>query len=343
MLSDCFATLETVCEEMFKAILVSREDDAYQARLTDLDEADLPEGDVTVDVHYSTLNYKDCLAITGRSPVVRKFPMVPGVDLAGEVKQSESDRFKPGDRVILNGWGVGETHWGGLAERARLKADWLLPLPVRFSEFDAMSIGTAGYTAMLCLMALERQEVFPGKGRVLVTGATGGVGSYAVSLLAAKGYKVIASTGRPEEERYLKELGAAEIIPRSELDTPGRPLSKERWAGAIDTVGGVTLANVCASTQYGGAVAACGLAGGMDFPATVAPFILRGVALIGVDSVYRDIGTRKNAWDRLADELPVHVTGQISRIISLDQVIAETSALLAGRVKGRLVVRTTPS
>ncbi|MCC6075821.1 MDR family oxidoreductase [Pseudomonas sp. GCM10022188] len=323
---------------MFRAILIDKDDSGYRASLQELDEARLPEGDVRVRVSHSTLNYKDALAITGKGPVVRQFPMVPGVDLAGVVEESSHPDFKAGDAVLLNGWGVGETHWGGLAQVARLKGDWLIPLPQGFSAAEAMAVGTAGYTAMLSVLALERHGVSPEKGEVLVTGASGGVGSFAVALLAQLGYRVVASTGRVEEADYLKQLGAAEIILRATLAEPGRPLGRERWAGAVDSVGSHTLANVCASTRYGGCVAACGLAQGMEFPATVAPFILRGVTLAGIDSVMRPRADRLEAWSRLARDLDKKLLAPITRTIGLEEVIAVAGELLAGRVRGRVVV-----
>jgi len=323
---------------MFKAVLIEKDDAGYRATLTDVDDARLPDGDVTVRVAYSTLNYKDALAITGKGPVVRQFPMVPGIDLAGSVEHSSHPEYRVGDLVVLNGWGVGEGHWGGLAEKARLAGDWLVPLPAAFSPKQAMAIGTAGYTAMLCVMALERHGVTPDHGEVLVTGANGGVGSVAVSLLAKLGYRVVASTGRPDEVEYLKGLGAAEIIDRAQFSMPGKPLAKERWAGAVDTVGSHTLANVCASMKYRGVVAACGLAQGMDFPATVAPFILRGVTLAGVDSVYCPRPERLEAWQRLARDLdPAHLD-LISHEVGLADVIRLSGELLAGQVRGRLIV-----
>ncbi len=321
-----------------KAVLITKEDETYEANLTDVDEGQLPEGNVTIKVDYSTLNYKDGLAITGASPVVRKFPMVPGVDIAGIVEESSHADYKSGDKVVLNGWGVGETHWGGLAQKARLNGDWLVPLPDRFSTRDAMAIGTAGYTSMLCVMALENQGVTPDKGDILVTGAVGGVGSVAVSLLAKLGYSVTASTGRPEEADYLKSLGAKDIIDRAELSEKGRPLGKERWAGAIDTVGSHTLANVCAGIKYGGTVAACGLAQGFDLPATVMPFILRGVILNGVDSVMCPKEKRIEAWQRLAKDLDMSHLELITREIPLSEAIPTAKALLDGTVKGRVVV-----
>ncbi|WP_018717082.1 MDR family oxidoreductase [Arhodomonas aquaeolei] len=323
---------------MFKGILIEKDGDDYSARVAELDEGQLPEGDTTVRVDYSTINYKDALAITGKGPVVRRFPMVPGIDLAGTVEETTAPGLSPGDRVVLNGWGVGETHWGGLAQRARLKGEWLIPLPERFSTRDAMAIGTAGYTAMLCVMALERNGVTPDRGDVLVTGAGGGVGGFAIALLSHLGYRVIAATGRTQEADYLHGLGAAEIIDRAELSGAGKPLGKERWAGAVDTAGSHTLANVCAGTRYGGTVAACGLAQGMDLPATVAPFILRGVTLAGVDSVMRPREDRLEAWGRLADSLDEGVLETIAGEIGLEAVIPGASALMAGEVRGRRVV-----
>lgn len=323
---------------MFKAILIEKDDQGYRAGLTELDDSALPEGDVTVRVAYSTLNYKDGLAITGRSPVVRKFPMVPGVDLVGTVEHSSHPDYQVGDAVVLNGWGVGETHWGGLAQRARLKGDWLVPLPAAFTPWQAMAIATAGYTAMLCVMALERHGVTPAQGEVLVTGAAGGVGSFAVSLLAKLGYSVAAVTGRPQEADYLKGLGATTVLDRAEFTAPGKPLAKERWAGAVDTVGSHTLANVCAQMKYRGTVAACGLAGGMDFPSTVAPFILRGVTLAGVDSVMCPRPDRLQAWQRLATDLEVSHLDAITRTIGLAEALDVAPQLLAGQVRGRVVV-----
>ena len=323
---------------MFKAVLIEKDEAGYRAGVTALDDAALPEGDVTVRVDYSTLNYKDGLAITGKGPVVRKFPMVPGIDLAGTVEASTHAGIAVGDKVVLNGWGVGEGHWGGLAQRARLKGDWLVPLPAAFTARQAMAIGTAGYTAMLCVMALERHGVSPAHGEVLVTGANGGVGSVAVALLAKLGYTVVASTGRPQEADYLKALGATEIIDRAQLSAPGKPLAKERWAGAVDTVGSHTLANVCASMKYRGTVAACGLAQGMDFPSSVAPFILRGVTLAGVDSVMAPRAERLEAWRRLAQDLDVTRLDLMTHEIGLGEVVATAAALLEGKVRGRVVV-----
>jgi len=323
---------------MFKAILVESEDSNYQARLTEMEDSQLPEGDVTVEVAYSTLNFKDALAITGQSPVVRRFPMVPGIDLAGTVASSAHPAYKAGDKVLLNGWGVGESHWGGLAQKARLNGDWLIPLPATLDERQCMAIGTAGYTAMLCLMALERFGVTPSDGPVLVTGASGGVGSFAISLFAANGYSVIAATGKAEEADYLRELGAKTVIDRAELAAPGRPLAKERWAAAIDSVGSHTLANVCAGTQAEGAVAACGLAQGMDLPSTVAPFILRGVSLLGVNSVTQPYARRVEAWQRLALDVRREHLASITREVSLQGALVASRQLLDGQIRGRLVV-----
>ncbi|MGM0985622.1 MAG: MDR family oxidoreductase [Pseudomonadota bacterium] len=323
---------------MFKAILIDKQDDGQRVSLETLDESRLPEGDVTVRVDCSTLNYKDALAITGKGPVVRAFPMVPGIDLAGTVESSSTEAYRPGDSVLLNGWGVGETHWGGLAEKARLDSRWLIPHPSAFTARQSMAIGTAGYTAMLSVMALEKQGVTPDQGEVLVTGANGGVGSYAIALLARLGYGVVASTGRREEADYLRELGARDVIDRAELSEPGRPLAKERWAGAIDSVGSHTLANVLAGTRYGGTVAACGLAQGMDLPGTVAPFILRGVTLVGIESVMRPYEDRVEAWRRLGELLAPRQLDAITRTIGLEEAIDTAGELLAGRVRGRVVV-----
>jgi acrylyl-CoA reductase (NADPH) len=323
---------------MFKGILITKDDGVYQAQLQDIDDAVLPEADTTVQVEWSTLNYKDGLALTGKSPVVRRFPMVPGIDFAGTVLETSNPAWKSGDRVVLNGWGVGETHCGGLAEKARVKGEWLVSLPASFSARQAMAIGTAGYTAMLCVLALEKHGVKPADGEVLVTGANGGVGSVAIALLAKLGYQVAASTGRPGEAEHLKSLGASAIIDRSELSAPGKPIGKERWAGVIDTVGSHTLANACATTKYRGAVAACGLAGGMDFPATVAPFILRGVTLYGIDSVMAPLAVRKEAWERLGRDLEIAKLDAITREIPLSEAVAVGAELLAGKVRGRVVV-----
>ena len=325
---------------MFNGILIDKDDSGYHVQLTAIDEARLPEGDVTVRVAYSTLNYKDALAITGKGPIVRTFPMVPGVDLAGTVEQSSNPDFKPGDQVLLNGWGVGEGHWGGLAQMARLEGKWLIPLPVAFTAAQAMAIGTAGYTAMLAVMALEKNGVTPDKGEILVTGANGGVGSFSIAILAQLGYHVVASTGRLEESEYLKQLGAAEVIDRATLSQPGRPLARERWAGSIDSVGSHTLANICASMRYWGTVAACGLAQGMEFPASVAPFILRGVTLAGIDSVMRPRQDRIDAWARLATDLDPARLALITHEIGLGEVIETAHRLMDGQVRGRVVVNT---
>lgn len=323
---------------MFAAISIDKADTGYQAALRELDDSELPDGDVTVRVSYSSLNYKDALAITGKAPVVRRFPMVPGIDLAGIVEHSDNPSYAPGDRVLVNGWGIGETHWGGLAQRARVSADWLVPLPDAISERQAMSIGTAGYTAMLSLMALESYGLTSEAGDVLVTGANGGVGGFAIALLARGGYSVVASTGRPAEADYLRHLGATTVVDRTELSEPGRPLGKERWAAAIDSVGSHTLANACAGTKAGGAVAACGNAQGMDLPATVAPFILRGVSLLGINSVTQPYDKRVMAWNRLADELDLDLLPAMSREVGLSEAIAAAGDLLAGRIRGRIVV-----
>lgn len=323
---------------MFKGIVVEKDAEGYRASVGEIEESRLPAGDVTVRVEYSTLNYKDGLAITGKGPVVRNFPMVPGIDFAGVVEQSEHPEFKPGDRVVLNGWGVGEVHWGGLAQLARVKGDWLIPLPERFSAKEAMAIGTAGYTAMLCVMALEWRGLKAGQGPVLVTGANGGVGSVAIALLAHLGHEVVASTGRPQESEYLRRLGASSVIDRKELSEPGKPLQKERWAAAVDSVGSHTLANVCAQVRYGGAVAACGMAQGLDLPASVAPFILRGVSLLGVDSVMRPKADRLAAWERLARDLHGPILEDIAGEIPLGQAIDAAAKLMRGEVRGRLIV-----
>lgn len=324
---------------MFKAILITKDDTSgYKAALQQVDDAVLPEGDVTVRVEWSTLNYKDGLAITGKSPVVRRFPMVPGIDFAGTVTASSNPDWKVGDQVVLNGWGVGETHCGGLGEVARVKGDWLVALPKGISARQAMAIGTAGYTAMLCVMALEKHGVKPENGEILVTGANGGVGGVAIALLAKLGYTVVASTGRMEEAEHLKALGATTVIDRAELSAPGKAIGKERWAGVVDAVGSHTLANACATTKYGGAVAACGLAGGMDFPSTVAPFILRGVTLYGIDSVMAPMALRQQAWALLAKDLDMAKLDSITNEIGMDAVIPTAAALLEGKVRGRVVV-----
>ncbi len=323
---------------MFSGIVIDKTEAGYQVELSDIDEANLPQGDVTVNVQFSSLNYKDALAITGTSPVVRNFPMVPGIDLVGVVAASEHPEYEAGMSVILNGWGVGEKHWGGLAQKARLQADWLVPLPAAFSPEQAMAIGTAGYTAMLCVMALEQNGVTPDKGEVLVTGAAGGVGSVAVAVLAKLGYTVVAMSGRPEESDYLHELGANEIISRDAFTENNKPLMKERWAGVVDVVGSQVLANACATTQYGGVVTACGLAGGMSFPSTVAPFILRGVSLIGIDSVMCPKEKRIKAWQRLAEDLDVIKLERITQHIPLSQIIEKAPEMLSGKIRGRIVV-----
>ncbi|HEY5580535.1 MAG TPA: MDR family oxidoreductase [Rhodoferax sp.] len=323
---------------MFRGILITKDDAGYKAALQTIDETVLPAGDVTVQVEWSTLNYKDALAITGTSPVVRRFPMVPGIDFAGTVLESTNAAWQAGDKVILNGWGVGETHCGGLAEVARVKGEWLLALPSNFTTRQAMAIGTAGYTAMLCVLALEKHGIRPLDGEILVTGASGGVGSVAIAVLAKLGYTVVASTGRQGEADYLKALGASQVIDRSELSKPGKAIGKERWAGVIDSVGSHTLANACATTKYRGAVAACGLAGGMDFPATVAPFILRGVTLYGIDSVMAPLEVRQEAWRRLSRDLDISRLEAITREIGLSETIAVATELLEGKVRGRVVV-----
>ncbi|MGB6284773.1 MAG: MDR family oxidoreductase [Xanthobacteraceae bacterium] len=323
----------------FKAIVIDKADTGQMVRLTDFDEKDLMDGDVTVRVEWSTVNYKDGLAITGKAPVVRRFPMIAGVDFAGTVESSTHPKWKPGDQVVHNGWGLGETHLGAYAEKARVKGDWLVRRPVGISARDAMAIGTAGYTAMLAVMALERAGIDPSRGPVIVTGAAGGVGSVAVALLAKLGYTVAASTGRTEEASYLNSLGASEIINRSELTGSPRPLAKERWAGGIDAVGSTTLANVLSMTRYDGAVAACGLAGGMDLPTTVAPFILRGVSLIGIDSVMCPLTQREAAWRRLEADLDRGKIAAMANEIGLDDVIAAGRRIVEGKVRGRIVVK----
>jgi len=324
---------------MFKALLLEKDDAGFRAAVRGVDEAGLPEGDVTVRIEYSTLNYKDALAITNRSPIVRSWPMVAGIDGAGTVLASTHSSWKAGDAIVHNGWGVGETRWGCLAERARLNGDWLVALPSSLSARQAMAIGTAGYTAMLAVMALEKHGVKPADGPVLVTGASGGVGSVAIALLARLGHRVAAATGRPQEAAYLRELGAAEIVERAALSAAGKPLQKERWAAAIDAVGSHTLVNALAQTRYGGIVAACGLAQGFDLPATVMPFILRGVTLAGIDSVMAPLSLRQEAWRRLARDLDAGALDLITEEVALDDAIAKAGALLAGGVRGRVVVR----
>ena len=323
---------------MFQAIQLTK-GDTFEARLTDLETASLPDGDVTVQLDYSTLNYKDALAITNKSPVVRVWPMVAGIDGAGTVTASSHPAWKPGDRVIHNGWGVGETHWGCLAGMSRLRGEWLVRLPEAFTARQAMAIGTAGYTAMLCVLALEDHGLTPERGEVLVTGATGGVGSVAVALLGRLGYTVVAATGKAAEEPYLRQLGAASVIDRASLATAGKPFQKERWAGVVDAVGSHTLANALAQTRYGGVVAACGLAQGMDLATTVMPFILRGVTLAGIDSVMAPLARRQRAWDRLARDLDPALLEQMIDEIPLAEAIAKAHALMAGQVRGRVVVR----
>jgi acrylyl-CoA reductase (NADPH) len=324
---------------VFKAIVVEKADSGTKAALTDFDEANLMDGDVTVDVEYSTLNYKDGLAVTGKGPVVRRFPMIAGIDFAGTVETSTHANWKPGDKVILNGWGCGETHLGAYAEKARVKGDWLVPLPKSMSARDAMAIGTAGYTAMLAVMALERHGLTPANGPIAVTGAAGGVGSVAIAILANRGFAVHAVTGRPQEADYLKALGASEIVERKDLAGPPKALAKERWAGAVDAVGSTTLANLLSMTRYGGAVAACGLAGGMDLPGSVAPFILRGVCLYGIDSVMCPLERRRDAWKRLENDLDRQKLATMTREIGLSDVFGAAPEILSGQVRGRIVVK----
>jgi len=323
----------------FKAIVINKAESGQSVRLIDFDDDDLMDGDVTVRPEWSTVNYKDGLAVTGKAPVVRRFPMIAGIDFAGTVESSSHAGWHAGDKVILNGWGLGETHLGAYAQRARVKGDWLVRLPSTISARDSMAIGTAGYTAMLCVLALERAGVTPARGPVVVTGAAGGVGSVAVALLAKLGYAVTASTGRPAEAPYLKELGATEVIERKELAGAPRPLAKERWAGGIDTVGSTTLANVLSMTRYGGTVAACGLAGGMDLPASVAPFILRGVTLAGIDSVMCPLPLRQEAWRRLETDLDRSKIAAMTSEIGLDEVIDAGRRIVEGQVRGRIVVK----
>ncbi|WP_457940933.1 acrylyl-CoA reductase (NADPH) [Mesorhizobium sp. 10J20-29] len=325
--------------DRFKAILISRDAEKKQSvEVTELGEADFMEGDVTVAIEATTINYKDGLAITGKAPVVRRFPLVPGIDFAGTVVASDNADWKPGDKVILNGWGTGETHHGAFAGKSRVKGEWLVPLPAGMSARDAMAVGTAGYTAMLSVMALEKHGITPDMGPAIVTGAAGGVGSVAISLLSGLGYHVIASTGRPEESDFLKQLGASEIIERDELSGPAKPLNKERWAAGVDAVGSHTLANVLSMTSYGGAIAACGLAGGMDLPSSVAPFILRGVSLLGIDSVMAPRAMRLEAWRRIATELDHAKLSALSRTIGFDDIIASARDIVDGKIRGRVVV-----
>jgi acrylyl-CoA reductase (NADPH) len=323
----------------FKAYVIDKAEKGTTGALTEFDEANLMDGDVTVRVEYSTVNYKDGLAVTGSAPVVRRFPMIAGIDLAGTVESSTNPNWKPGDKVILNGWGLGETHLGAYAEKARVKGDWLVGLPAGISARDAMAIGTAGYTAMLAVMALERHGLKPDSGPVVVTGAAGGVGSVAIAILAKLGFTVIATTGRTQEADYLKGLGASEILDRKELSTPGKPLAKERWAGGIDSVGSTTLANLLAMTRYGGAIAACGLAGGMDLPGSVAPFILRGVCLYGIDSVMCPLPKRNEAWKRLEKDLDRQKLAAMTTEIGLSELPDAAAKILKGEVRGRIVVK----
>jgi len=323
---------------MFNAILIEKAETGQTVAVKQIAEADLPEGNVTVDVQFSTINYKDGLAITGSSPVVRKWPMVPGIDLVGTVADSTHAEWKAGDTVVLNGWGVGEGHWGGLAQKARLNGDWLVPLPSAFTPKQAMAIGTAGYTAALCVDALVNAGVTPEQGEVLVTGATGGVGSVAVALLAKAGFTVVASSGKASEADYLKQLGASEIVDRATLSEKGKPMQRERWAGVVDSVGSTTLANACAQTKYCGAVAACGLAGGADFPSTVMPFILRGVRLLGVDSVMAPKAPRLAAWARLARDLDPALLDVIGAEVGLAEAIQAGADIVAGKIRGRVIV-----
>jgi acrylyl-CoA reductase (NADPH) len=323
---------------MFTALLLTQKDKQTIASFERMELAQLPPGDVTVRVEYSSLNFKDALAVTGRGAIVKKWPLVPGIDLAGVVEHSAHPAWRPGDRVVVNGWGLGETHWGGLSQFARLSSDWLLALPAAFSTREAMAIGTAGYTAALCVMALQKHGTRPGDGPVLVTGAAGGVGSVAVALLASLGYAVTASTGRVQESDYLRSLGATQIIDRTELSSPGKPLQSERWAGVVDTVGSHTLANACAAARWNGAVAACGLAQGSDFPATVMPFILRGVTLYGINCVFVDNAKRGDAWRLLADHVTAQQLDLVTTEIGLSEVTAKSVDLLEGRLRGRTVV-----
>lgn len=323
----------------FKAVRIDKAEKGTTATLTQFDEAELMDGDVTVRVEWSTLNYKDGLAVTGKAPVVRRFPMIAGIDFAGTVEQSSHPAWKAGDKVVCNGWGMGETHLGAYAEKARVKGDWLVRLPDGMSARDAMAIGTAGYTAMLSVLALEKHGLKPADGPVVVTGAAGGVGSVAIAVLSKLGHQVIASTGRAIEADYLRSLGASEIIDRNELSGPAKPLAKERWAGGVDSVGSTTLANLLSMTKYRGAIAACGLAAGMDLPSSVAPFILRGVCLLGIDSVMCPIELRKQAWSRLASDLDRTKLAEITHEIGLDEVIAAGPRILGGQVRGRIVVK----
>lgn len=323
---------------MFNAVYISKDDNGYHADIAALEDTALPDEDVIIEVHYSTLNYKDALAITGKSPVVRTFPMVAGIDLAGTVLSSRSAKFNPGDNVLVNGWGLGEQYWGGLAQKAAVDSAFVQLLPNTITPYHAMNVGTAGYTAMLCVMALESHNITPDKGEILVTGANGGVGTTAIAILAKLGYTVVASTGRMEQADTLKALGASEVISRSQFSEPGRPLAKERWAGVVDSVGSHTLANACASTMSEGAVAACGLAQGMDFPSTVAPFILRGVKLLGINSVTQSLAVREKAWARIATDLPPESLALITQNAGLAEALAIAPDFLSGQVQGRVVV-----
>jgi acrylyl-CoA reductase (NADPH) len=321
-----------------KSVVINKDDQGYRAEYTDFPLESIHQHDVNIDVDYSTLNYKDALAITGKGPVVRTFPMIPGIDLAGTVIESKSDEFKVGDKVLLNGFGVGEKYLGGLSEKASMSADWLIPLPANLTPKQAMQIGTAGYTAMLSIIALEKQGIKPQCGEILVTGANGGVGSFAIYLLNKLGFDVVATTGRMNEAQHLEKLGAKRVLSREEFSAPGKPLAKEQFAGAIDSVGSHTLANVCASIKYGGVVTACGLAQGRDFPATVAPFILRGISLMGIDSVMRPKADRIEAWQRLSDLVETQYLDTISQEIPLSKAIENAEALLKGQIRGRVVV-----
>lgn len=322
----------------FRALLVSKTEDGQKVEITNLTEADLMDGDVTVQVEHSSVNYKDGLAVTGKAPIIRRWPLIPGIDLAGTVITSSHADYKPGDKVVLGGWGVGEGHHGGYAEVARVKGDWLVPLPKGLTTSDAMAIGVAGYTAMLCVMALEEQGITPTHGEIVVTGAAGGVGSVALALLSKLGFKAVASTGRMEEEAFLKSLGASSVIDRNEFNTPVKPLAKPRWAGAIDSVGSVTLANIISQIHPEGAVAACGLAQGMDLPTSVAPFILRGVRLIGVNSVTTPLPRRQQAWDRLVRDLDLAKLKTLTTHVKLEDVPAIAADIVQGKVRGRVVV-----
>lgn len=323
---------------MFRAVFLQQTDSGTAAEVRELEERDLPDGDVMVAVDYSTINYKDGLAITGRFPVVRSWPMVPGIDLAGTVEASGNPRFKPGDKVLINGYGLGDTHWGGLAQKARVRSEWLIPVPEKFSTLNAMAIGTAGYTAMLCVNALARYGLQPDRGPILVTGAAGGVGTIAIAILAKRGFDVVASTGRVAETSFLKGLGAREVIDRAVLASPGEMLGEEKWAGAVDTVGSATLANVCASIKYRGAVAACGLAQGLDFPTSVLPFILRNIALFGIDSVMAPYDVRTEAWECLARDLDVAKIEAVTQVLGLDDAIPTADRILSGQIRGRVVI-----